>query len=132
MVKTVAFFKAKTDKDSVTRIRKTIEEFLPLSQDLINYKKTGELFYNRIVLLPFKEEDNCYFIGLQHETTKAMFKPENSISKYVLFDRLMNPLTVLSSAIRIELKEQDQVDISRIKTDYMKTFKAIRDFILNV
>lgn len=121
----------KTDRVAVKEIRIAIKEFLPLNQDIINYKKNGELFYNRIVLLPFKEEENCYFIGLQHEISEVAFKPENRISKYVLFDRLMNPLTVLSSAVRIQLKLDDKVDIERIKKDYIQTFKSIRDFILS-
>lgn len=123
---------AESDGSSVRSIREHIQEFVPSFQDLINYDKYGEKFYNRIVLIPFKESEAHFFIGLQHKIDEHLFSPQKQISKYVLFDKLVNPMTALSSAVRLARQEKQSLSLDTLKKDYLEPFNRIREFILSL
>lgn len=58
-----------TDRMAATRIRNAISAREPICENLLNYKKDGTPFCNRLVLLPFKTQAKWYFFGLQHDLT---------------------------------------------------------------
>lgn len=88
--KNCRFLNRKEDPAANERIRGAIAAHLPICQDLFNYKKTGEIFYNRLVLIPYRERSVNFMIGLQHEITKDQFRPLNLVDANTLMDRTMN------------------------------------------
>jgi PAS domain S-box-containing protein len=66
------------------RIRDAIESRQAIHQDIINYKKSGEPFWNRMVLVPFMDLGHLYYFGIQMDVTE---RKKAIIGK---------PLTVLS------------------------------------
>lgn len=61
------------DRDQASRmiLRKAIEERLPVEVDIRNYKKSGEMFYNHLVLTPLFDAENrlLYYLGVQYDIT---------------------------------------------------------------
>jgi PAS domain S-box-containing protein len=121
-----------SNQESVQRIKESIRDFLPLAQDLVNYKKDGSTFLNRIVLIPFKENEKQFYVGLQHEIDKKIFKNLCLTDKAVLLDRLVNPLAVLSSSVQILELKNEEISIEYIKENYAVSLNQIRNFILSI
>lgn len=93
-----------TSQEAVRNIRELIERRESFRQDLINYRRDGSPFWNRLVLLPLELEKRFYFVGFQHDVTSR--KPElqylriqdpkelRHISSAEIRDKINNPLTV--------------------------------------
>ena len=62
-----------TDRDQDARflLRKAIDERLPVEVDIRNYKKSGEMFHNHLVLTPLFDDKNqlLYYLGVQYDIT---------------------------------------------------------------
>ncbi len=67
---------AETDRSVTKEIRSRIYARRPCYADLINYKKNGEKFLNRLLLIPFglKEDQIRYYIGIQLEIQREDFE----------------------------------------------------------
>ncbi len=89
---------ALTDPEAVLRIRQAITLRNPICQDLLNYNKQNEIFYNRLVLIPLREGNAVYYLGLQHEMAQAQFKKVNEVGQNELLDKTNNPLTIIMSS----------------------------------
>jgi len=88
---------------AVRNIREMIMRRESFRQDLINYRKDGTPFWNRLVLLPVEMEKELYYIGFQHDVSDrkpkidvAMVDPSEQrfVSAAEIEDRINNPLTV--------------------------------------
>ncbi len=55
-------------------LEKAIKEVRPIEITLRNYKKTGELFYNRLKVVPLLDRKGkvIYFLGVQHDITEQI------------------------------------------------------------
>ncbi len=62
-----------TDSEITKHIRSKIDARLPCYADLINYKKNGEKFFNRLLLIPVgtKKDQVRYYIGIQLDITNT-------------------------------------------------------------
>src|SRR5436305_231195 len=58
-----------TSSAAKTRIRKAITDRVAIHQDLVNYKKSGEAFWNRMVLVPCTRQMHLYYFGIQMDVT---------------------------------------------------------------
>lgn len=114
----------KTDKEAVLRIRHAIASKLPICQDLLSYKFNGEIFYNRLVLIPFKELEDEFYIGLQQEIDLSLFRPMHVIDKSMLLDKTMNPIAILVSLLKNPDPDFEQ--------DILFTMMRIKNYILGL
>ena len=59
------------DQDARFRLRKAIEGRLPVEVDIRNYKKSGTMFYNHLVLTPLFDDQKrlLYYLGVQYDVT---------------------------------------------------------------
>lgn len=109
------------DPEVLKAIRGAVKNRRPLCVDLMNFKKTGEKFYNRLILLPVKDVSPA-FLGLQHEISEDSYKKFIHVNEEELLDRTLNPLATLLMA---ELKSEE------LYKDQFEVFsKRIREFIL--
>lgn len=62
------------DQDGLEKVRAAIRERKSATVTLRNYRKNGEMFYNRFTIRPlFDREGNLiYFLGLQHDVTNQI------------------------------------------------------------
>ena len=115
---------AKTDYNAVQRVKNACNTHEPICQDLINYTFTGELFYNRLVLIPFKEQGINYVIGLQHVIPEEMFRPDHQADRPNLLDKTINPLAVMV-ALLINPPED-------LEPQLKKATRRIKEFVLSL
>lgn len=67
-----------TDKNTVTKIREQVNKRESFYIDVVNYKKNGTPFWNRLCLIPITHnEEPRYYIGIQQDVTS---KKENTMS----------------------------------------------------
>ena len=59
----------KTDSLSVQTMRQSIKEARPFQHTLLNYRKDGTPFWNKVDIKPVWINDTLYFIGLQYDVT---------------------------------------------------------------
>jgi PAS domain S-box-containing protein len=69
---------AKTDPDSVEAIRKAIAETKPITVDILNYRKDGSEFWNRLRIRPLipSRGDVKYFVGFQNPINAEQVRSE--------------------------------------------------------
>nr|WP_172691013.1 PAS domain-containing protein [Agrobacterium larrymoorei]ASK49459.1 histidine kinase [Agrobacterium larrymoorei] len=60
-----------TNADDVDRLRTAIRERKSIELDLLNYKRNGTIFWNRLLVSPvFDGEELTYFFASQHDVTR--------------------------------------------------------------
>jgi len=62
------------DQEGIQEIHKALRERIEVEVTLRNYKKSGELFYNRLLIRPLYDdsENVIYYLGLQYDITKQV------------------------------------------------------------
>lgn len=60
-----------TNAEDIDRIRQAITDLVPIEVELLNYKKDGSIFWNRVLVSPvFDGDDVTYFFASQLDVTK--------------------------------------------------------------
>ncbi|AWN39949.1 PAS domain-containing protein [Methylobacterium durans] len=61
----------KTPREDVARVRDAIDRRVPIELDLINHRKDGEIFWNRLLIAPVFDDDGAltYFFASQFDVT---------------------------------------------------------------
>lgn len=59
------------DQEGLHRLREAIKNCQPIEVTLRNYRKNGELFYNRLALTPLFDSNGklIYYLGVQYDIT---------------------------------------------------------------
>lgn len=127
-----------TDKDSLDTIRQCLIDNNVVSTYVINYKKNGSTFWNRLTLNPIKDSNGkvYYWVWILRDISKLFEhvnrKTELNVMVTVLHtvsDIVHNYLNYLQ-LFRIELEEDAKLEINYLKEfdDYYLTFvKDIRN-----
>lgn len=121
-----------TEEQHIQNIRESFKNNKIIFQDILNYKKSKEMFVNRLIIIPLVSGEESFLIGIQnnmkdikteqealnydYQSYKTINLSANDISHY-----LNNPLTIFLAAA--------------IKNDEEKMLESIlriRDFMLNI
>ena len=64
----------RTDRQTVARIRRAIDEQRPVSEVLVNYRENGEPFYNALDVTPVRDASGTVtnFLGFQRDVTERV------------------------------------------------------------
>ncbi|PKR77236.1 hypothetical protein CEY16_10880 [Halalkalibacillus sediminis] len=94
----------KTDPDSVESIRNAIKNQEPIQIEILNYKKSGETFWNELIINPIFDDngDPIYFIGVQKDITKRKAVEQHLLNEVFEQDNLFNALPELVLMLDIE------------------------------
>jgi len=67
-----------TDPEAVAAIRRAIRSGSPITVDLLNYRKDGTPFWNRLRIRPLLDEDGSvlYFAGAQNPIQEDEVRPD--------------------------------------------------------
>lgn len=62
-------------------LREAIKNAQPIEVTLRNYRKTGELFYNRLAITPLFDSEGrvLYYLGVQYDVTKQVLAEKEII-----------------------------------------------------
>ena len=95
---------SKTDKASVKKIRAAIENEESIQQEILNFKKDGTPFWNRVSLTPIFDDSNVlsHFIGIQEDITVSK-------EKEMLLRKISNQKLVNKTIIIAEEKQKREI-----------------------
>ncbi len=67
-----------TDQEAVATIRRALSEGSPLTVDILNYRKDGSEFWNRLRLRPLKNSEGkvVYYVGFQNPISPESVRAE--------------------------------------------------------
>ncbi|WP_049983238.1 PAS domain-containing protein [Halorubrum sp. BV1] len=109
-----------TDEASIERLRRAINAGEPESVEMLNYRKDGTEFWNRVSIAPIRDDDGqvTEWVGFQEDITafkerEAALKRQNerldSFAGIVSHD-LRNPLNVAQGRVDLAAKARDGDD----------------------
>jgi len=134
--KNLAFLQGdNTDPKTIDFMKECFSKNMACCQDLVNYRKDGTAFLNRLVMLPFKSGDKNFFIGFQNDVTEVKgLNSEseilNKISDHYIRHNINNPLTIILNSFSSLLKHRktpEEVE-ERIKV----CFDRIHNFVCKI
>ena len=76
-----------TDPETVARIHEAIDAEEPVSLDIRNYRKSGEMFWNSLDITPITDDDGevTHFLGIHQDVTAL----REDRAKLSVFDRIL-------------------------------------------
>lgn len=106
-----------TSAETIKKLRDAVAKREPVSVEILNYKKTGEPFWNLLHIDPIylEEEEKHYFVGIQKDITDIK-QAEQKIERYNQeIERLSTPVVPIKEGISV-LPLIGTIDESRLKT----------------
>ena len=125
----------KTDPKIIAKMRESLNQNLASCQDIINYKANGDMFLNRLVLLPMQDGERKFFIGFQNDITHNSFvnpgqtltlSAENGEIRHILNNKLAALL------MKISTDHSNGLSVDKTAETMRKTFLSISDFVLHL
>lgn len=96
-----------TQENRVAEMRRAIEAEEPVSVELRNYRKDGEMFWNRVTIVPLHGEDGEleYFVGFQEDVTsrRELFEEFTSLGGVLAHD-MQNPLQTVRGRLELAIE----------------------------
>jgi PAS domain S-box-containing protein len=103
-----------TDQDAVRRLRRGVKNAQPVSVDILNYRKDETAFWNRVDIVPIKDDSGTvtHFLGLQQDISESkQSKQRLSVLNRILRHNLRNKVNVIQAHTeRIENDEGDTAE----------------------
>ncbi len=96
-----------TDPDTIARIKAAIEARLDVTEELLNYRKDGTSFWNRLFISPIADETGraIYFFSSQMDITDSRRAADLQASEHRLLrevdHRAMNALALVQAIVRL-------------------------------
>jgi diguanylate cyclase (GGDEF)-like protein/PAS domain S-box-containing protein len=120
-----------TDPEKVAELREAIQNEEPITTRILNYRKDGTPFWNRLSVTPVvnKEGDVTHYVGIQQDITERK-ELEESLEYRAKFDQmtdLLNRETLMNRfSDEVERMERYGHDLSFVLLD-LDRFKNIND-----
>ena len=116
-----------TSKKTVEFIRKAFSSYSACIQDIVNYKKDGSPFLNRLLLLPLQDKNKTFYIGFQHDITYRNGLEHNNDSLMNVNDAeikhvINNALSIILGGHLVKRKESDLTKILKRAFDRINTY----------
>jgi PAS domain S-box-containing protein len=97
-----------TDPEAVAEIRAAIDAERPVGVDILNYRRSGQAFWNHLTIAPLRDEtgDVSHFVGFQSDITERKIRERRlEVMNRVLSHNLRNKMNLISGYA--ELLQQD-------------------------
>lgn len=130
-----------TRMETVEFMRECFEKKVACVQDIINYRKDGTPFLNRLLLLPlasFSDENSFIYAGFQNDVTQKYGLEYNNkilqkISNEEIQHVMNNKLTIVLGKLGRKLSStSDANEIKVIQDELNHIFKQINDFSVDI
>lgn len=122
-----------TDPEAVAELRDAIEDERPASVDVINYRKNGAKFWNKVDIAPVRDDDGTVtnYVGFQADITERKVREERlRVLNRVLRHNFRNKLTVVAGQVELlrdELEDGESLEtIDRAVTDLETLTDTVR------
>jgi len=100
-----------TDPEVVAELRAAIDAERPVAVDILNYRRTGQAFWNHLTIAPLRDEtgDVSHFVGFQSDITERKIRERRlEVMNRVLSHNLRNKMNLISGYA--EVLRQDAGD----------------------
>jgi len=100
----------KTDPETREELREAIDEQHPVSVDILNYRKNGQKFWNRVDIAPINDDDGSVtnYVGFQMEITERKIRERRlEVLNRVLSHNLRNKMNVIEGHVSLLAREYD-------------------------
>jgi PAS domain S-box-containing protein len=125
---------------AVQSLRLAIGRREGVHQDIINYKRNGQPFWNRMVLVPFMEGSKLYYFGFQHDVTekknRIIGQSVNTLSRrlaqhHEICHHIRNPLSTVLNVRTIIERSNDEA--TRLFTNHLaNAVQRITDYVMQL
>jgi len=110
-----------TDPETRRAFRTAIDEERQVSVDVVNYRKNGAKFWNKVDVAPVRDGDGevTHFVGFQTDITERKVREERlSVLNRVLRHNVRNKMTVIGGHAEVMAAESDEgpESLSRIRS----------------
>lgn len=115
-----------TSKETVHFMRDSFKKNLACVQDIINYKKDGTPFLNRLLMIPYQSTANSFYLGFQNDITEkrglihsneSLIKVKDSEIRHMI----NNPLAIILGKLETSPLSQGQ---DKNEDELMKMLEA--------
>lgn len=127
-----------TSKDTTNFMRECFDREISCIQDLVNYKKDGTPFLNRLLLLPLKNDNKeLFYVGFQNDITtmKGLKHDNDSLAKVndaEIRHMVNNPLSIILGKMSLAfMKAYTEEEINQTAKSLSSAFERINKFALN-
>ena len=99
-----------TDPETTATLRAAIDEERPVAVDILNYRRNGQKFWNRLTIAPIRdaEEEVTHFVGFQTEITERKIRERRlEVMNRVLSHNLRNKMNLISGYTELVRGEID-------------------------
>jgi PAS domain S-box-containing protein len=126
-----------TSKETVLFMRRSFENEIACVQDIINYKRDGSPYLNRLLMLPVRAGNKLYYLGFQNDVTLERGLVHNNDSLSKVKDReirhmINNPLAIIIGKLQLslikgnDLKGREQL-IQSLEENFLRINQFARD-----
>jgi PAS domain S-box-containing protein len=129
-----------TSQDTIEFMRDSFNKKLACIQDIINYKKDGTPFLNRLLMLPINDQStgDIFYLGIQNDIThekglehnnKSLREVNNSEIRHMV----NNPLAIILGHFELLfMKSNSPKQIDLAAKVLSETFNRINEYALNI
>jgi PAS domain S-box-containing protein len=127
-----------TSSETILFMRESFKNQHACIQDIINYKKDGTAFLNRLLMLPIKSGNNLFYVGFQNDITKLRGLDYHSRKLREVMDgeirhMINNPLSIILGKMVMALERSNsEEEISKAVNELQKAFARINKFSLEL
>ncbi len=121
-----------TNKEATHIIKEAINNHMPICQDLLNFKKGGLPFYNRLTLTHFEDFKVNYYLGLQHEIPEKIAKKHTHVLSSDLAKELQAPLIAMNDYAYMSKVAGKEIENEEIKKKFADSLVRIEQKILEL
>lgn len=115
------------DQEKIEFIHNCFNKASACCVDLVNFRKNNQMFINRLVLLPIKDENQLYFIGLQNDLGLPQQNSTDvrNIKSIEIRHHINNPLQILLGSTEL-LKFRERLSSDKIAELSKKVETSLR------
>ena len=123
-----------TDASTVAQLREAIDERRPVAVELLNHRKDGTPFWNRLEVVPVRNDEGevTHFLGLQRDVTQRRQREERlTVLDRVLRHNIRNRMNVIRSRaelLRGEVEDEAVDTILGAADDLIAITEQVREF----
>jgi len=100
-----------TDPATVAEIREAVDARRPVSVDILNYRKNGRTFWNKLDIAPVRDDDGTVtnYVGFQMDITERKIRERRlEVLNRVLSHNMRNKMNVIEGHISLLKRELDR------------------------
>ncbi|QKY17527.1 PAS domain-containing protein [Halorubrum sp. CBA1229] len=102
-----------TDPEAIATLREAIDEERPVAVDILNYRRNGRKFWNRLTIAPVRDEEGevTHYVGFQSDITERKIRERRlEVMNRVLSHNLRNKMNLITGYTELLRQDTDDED----------------------